>query len=94
MPKEKQYVCSLRTTAEGLKALSGLKARLGVNWDALLIDAVNAHYGVSVPRPPRKEPKPKRERPPKKGRKPKQPKAEKKAEAVKVEPRTLPKAEG
>jgi hypothetical protein len=85
MPREKQHVFSARTTEGGLKALSELKARLGVGWDGLVIDAVNAHYGVDVPKPPRKEPKPKKERPPKKERKPKQPKAEKKAEAAKAE---------
>jgi len=55
MPREKQHVFSARTTEEGLKALSGLKARLGVSWDGLVIDAVNAHYGVDVPKPPRAE---------------------------------------
>ncbi len=55
MPREKQHVFSARTTKEGLKALNGLKARLGVSWDSLVIDAVNAHYGVDVPKPPRVE---------------------------------------
>jgi hypothetical protein len=55
MPREKQYVFSARTTKEGLKTLNGLKARLGVNWDSLVIDAVNAHYGVDVPKPPKVE---------------------------------------
>jgi hypothetical protein len=55
MPRDKQYVFSARTTKEGLKALNGLKARLGVSWDGLVIDAVNAHYGVDVPKPPRAE---------------------------------------
>jgi len=39
-----------------------LKARLGVGWDGLVIDAVSAHYGVDIPKPPRVE------RPPKAGR--------------------------
>lgn len=63
MPREKQHVFSARTTKEGLKALNGLKARLGVSWDELVIDAVNAHYGVDVPKPPRAERPPKVEKP-------------------------------
>jgi hypothetical protein len=63
MPKEKQHVFSARTTEGGLKTLNGLKARLGLSWDDLLIGAVNAHYGVDVPKPP------KRERPKKAGEK-------------------------
>jgi len=55
MLREKQYVFSARTTKEGLKTLNGLKARLGVNWDSLAIDAVNAHYSVDIPKPPRAE---------------------------------------
>jgi hypothetical protein len=51
MPRGKQYVFSARTTEEGLKALNELKARLGVNWDRLLIGAINAHYGVEIPMP-------------------------------------------
>lgn len=46
MIKEKQYVFSARMTEEGLKALNELKAKLGVNWDDLVIDAVCAHYGL------------------------------------------------
>ena len=64
MAKGKQYVFSARTTEEGLKILNELKAKLGVGWDELVIDAVCAHYGldrdVMVPlkvgKPP-KEPK-------------------------------------
>jgi hypothetical protein len=66
MPKEKQHVFSARTTEGGLKTLNELKKKLGVNWDGLVIDAVNAHYGVDVPRPPRAERKPKAEKPKKK----------------------------
>jgi len=62
MPREKQYVFSARTTKEGLKILNRLKARLGVNWDSLVIDAVNAHYGVDVPKPPKAEGLPKAEK--------------------------------
>jgi len=62
MPREKQHVFSARTTEEGLKTLNELKARLGVSWDGLVIDAVNAHYGVDVPKPPRAERPPKAER--------------------------------
>jgi len=61
MPREKQYVFSARTTKEGLETLNGLKTRLGVNWDSLVIDAVNAHHGVDVPKPPRAERPPKAE---------------------------------
>jgi hypothetical protein len=46
-------VFSARTTEEGLKTLNELKARLGVGWDGLVIDAVSAHYGVDIPKPPR-----------------------------------------
>jgi len=55
MPREKQHVFSARTTEEGLKTLNELKAKLGVSWDSLVIDAVNTHYGVDVPKPPRAE---------------------------------------
>ncbi len=52
MSKKGRYsVFSARTTPEGLKILGELKARLGVNWDKLIIGAVNAHYGVNVPMP-------------------------------------------
>jgi hypothetical protein len=40
-------VFSARTTEEGLRLLNELKARLGVGWDALVIDAVCAHYGLN-----------------------------------------------
>ncbi len=46
MAKQKQYVFSARTTEQGLKVLNDLKARLGVNWDVLVIDAVCGHYGL------------------------------------------------
>jgi hypothetical protein len=72
MPRGKQHVFSARTTEEGLKILNDLKSKLNCSWDILVIDAVNAHYGVVVPKPPR------RERPPKKAPKPK---AGKKAKA-------------
>jgi len=76
MQKEKQHVFSARTTEDGLRTLNDLKKRLGVGWDDLVIDAVNAHYGVEVPKVPRREraPKagrPKKEKPPKKGKGPK-----------------------
>jgi hypothetical protein len=70
MPRGKQYVFSARTTEEGLKTLSELKAKLGIGWDGLVIDAVNAHYGVDVPKLP------KAERPPKAKGKGKKTKAE------------------
>ena len=73
MAKVRHYIFSARTTEDGLKTLNGLKAKLGVGWDDLIIDAVNAHYQVSVPKPPRAE------RPEKVLR----PKAEKKAKAGK-----------
>lgn len=72
--KEKHHVFSARTTGEGLKALSELKAKLGVSWDALVIDAVCAHYGLDrevMALPPRP--------------KPEKPEAEKKAEAKETE---------
>ncbi|MFC1981319.1 hypothetical protein ACFLVN_03650 [Chloroflexota bacterium] len=46
MAREKQYVFSARTTEEGLRALSEVKAKLGVGWDESVIDAVCAHYGL------------------------------------------------
>ena len=52
MSKKGQYsVFSARTTPEGLRILGELKASLGLNWDRLIIDAVNAHYNVAVPMP-------------------------------------------
>ena len=62
--RERQHVFSARTTEEGLKALNGLRANLGVGWDALVIDAVSAHYGLdrakmSLPPKARKDAKPK-----------------------------------
>jgi len=42
----KHFVFSARTTEQGLKALNGLKVRLGVSWDTLVVDAVCAHYGL------------------------------------------------
>jgi len=87
--KEKHHVFSSRTTEEGLKALNELKAKLGVSWDALVIDAVCAHYGLdrgvmAVPPKPKAEKKtevakPKkakaRKKPPKKGSPDKRPEA-------------------
>ena len=46
MAKEHQFVFSARTTDEGLRLLNGLKEKLGVSWDDLVIDAVSAHYGL------------------------------------------------
>lgn len=55
MPKDKQYVFSARTTEEGLKALNAKKAELGFGWDDLVINAINAHYGMDVQKPPKAE---------------------------------------
>lgn len=55
MPRGKQYVFSARTTEEGLRILNTKKAELGISWDDLVIDAVNTHYGVDVPKPPKVE---------------------------------------
>ena len=99
MPKGKQYVFSARTTEEGLKILNELKAKLGIGWDELVIEAVCAHYGLgrsvlALPRVerPKKEPKPKAKKPKKepKAKKVKGEKAEK-AEAGRVEAWSLPK---
>ena len=46
MAEKKHHVFSVRTTEEGLRLLNGLKAKLGVGWDELVIDAVCAHYGL------------------------------------------------
>jgi len=78
MPRGKQFVFSARTTPEGLEILNALKAKLGVSWDYLAIDALNAHYGVDVPKPSKATRKPKAERP-KAEPKPKAAKKEKKA---------------
>ena len=64
--RERQHVFSARTTELGLKALNDLKARLGVGWDALVVDAVCAHYGLdravmSLPPKATKDAKPKAE---------------------------------
>lgn len=75
MPRDKQWVFSARTTEEGLRALNAKKAELGVNWDGLIINAVNAHYGLDVPKLPKAERPPKAEKPAKAVK----PKAEKKA---------------
>jgi len=62
MAKEKQHVFSARTTEEGLRLLNELKAKLGIGWDELVIDAVCAHYGldrgVMAPAKAEKPPKP------------------------------------
>jgi hypothetical protein len=39
-------VFSARTTEEGLKSLNELKAKPGLGWDDLVVDAVCAHYGL------------------------------------------------
>ena len=97
MPRGKQYIFSARTTEEGLKILNELKARLGMGWDELVIDAMCTKYDLdrnvlALPRVerPKKEPKPKAEK------KAKEPKGEKagKAEAGRAEARNLPKVEG
>ena len=38
--------------------MSGIRAERGINWDALIIGAVNAHYGVEIPMPARIGPTP------------------------------------
>jgi hypothetical protein len=48
MAKAKQYVFSARTTEEGLKLLSKLKAEKGIGWDELVIDAVCDRYGLDT----------------------------------------------
>jgi hypothetical protein len=71
MPRGKQHVFSARTTEEGLKILNDLKSKLNCSWDTLVIDAVNAHYGLGVPKPSKAEAK--------------KPKKKQKAEAKKAE---------
>ena len=58
------HIPCARTTELGLKALSELKYRLGVGWDALVIDAVCAHYeldraAMSLPPRAKKDTEPK-----------------------------------
>ena len=100
MPREKQYVFSARTTKEGLRVLNELKARLGMSWDEMVIDAMCTKYGLdrnvlALPRVerPKKEPKAKKPRKEPKAKKAKGKKAEK-AEADRVEAQSLPEAEG
>jgi hypothetical protein len=65
MAKEKQHVFSARTTEEGLSLLNGVKARLNIGWDELVIDAVCDRYGLdrAMMAPPRKD-RPIKEAPP------------------------------
>ena len=75
MVKGKQYVFSARTTEEGLRQLNELKAKLGLSWDELIVEAMCAHYGldrgVMIPT-----------KQPKQGKQPKEPKTKNsKAEA-------------
>jgi hypothetical protein len=86
MARGKQWVFSARTTEKGLEILQDFKERLGVSWDDLVIDAVNAHHGMDVPKPPRAERKPEAE----------EPKAEPRAKNPKPVHETLaqPKVEG
>lgn len=46
MAKTKQYVFSARTTEEGLKQLSELKAKLNVGWDEMVINGMCGHYNL------------------------------------------------
>jgi len=46
MAGEKHHVFSARTTEEGLRLLNELRAKLGIGWDELVVDAVCAHYGL------------------------------------------------
>lgn len=75
MAKGKHHVFSARTTEEGLRQLNELKAKLGLSWDELVIDAVCAHYGLDrAVMIPTKQPK--------QGKQPKEPKTkDSKAEA-------------
>ncbi len=46
MAKEKQHVLSARTTEEGLRLLNELRRARSIGWDALVIDAMCAHYNL------------------------------------------------
>lgn len=46
MEREKQYVFSARTTAEGLKALGEVKSCFNIGWDELVIESVSAYYNL------------------------------------------------
>jgi len=97
MSRGKQYVFSGRTTENGLAILNAKKAELGVDWDELLIGAVNAHYGITVPMPRKAESRPKAGEPKAEERKvgeskakPKAEKAGKKAKRSKPTPEAIP----
>lgn len=68
MAREKQYVFSARTTEEGLKALNEVKAKVNMNWDELVIEAVSAHYNLdkAMMTLPKKDKPAKAEQPPSK----------------------------
>ena len=67
MAEKKHHVFSARTTGEGLRLLSELRAERGVGWDELVVDAVCAHYGLDRGTMAL----PKAERPPRPAREPK-----------------------
>jgi hypothetical protein len=46
MGDKKFYVYRARTTLEGLKQLNELKAKLNINWDKLINDAVCEKHGL------------------------------------------------
>ena len=46
MAEGKHHVFSARTTKDGLRLLNELKAKLGISWDELVVNAVCAHYGL------------------------------------------------
>jgi len=43
MAREKQFVFSARTTEQGLQMLGEVKAKLGVGWYELVVEAVSTH---------------------------------------------------
>lgn len=79
MAKEKQWKISANTTEEGLGTLRGLKERLGVSWDELIVGSICAQHGLDAAAAMR----PRAERP----AKVEKPKAEKRAKAEKPEKR-------
>lgn len=78
MPDKKYMGFTAKTTPEGLTQLNQLRVDKKLNWNQLVITAINSYYKVNIPIPV-KEVKPKVEKPAKVAK----PKAEKTAKPKK-----------